>query len=217
MQNKVIGKIERLSAAHFRKPGRKLFLVPLLFSLDKEGKNMSKDYLVKIETYWSEVKSRIDNLQDKLGKINKIYHELVDAGGKKGFEVIKSLNKKSYQITRTLSQKGAVLEAVEDGDLVKESMDWARCLAIYPQSERALRKISQFYVEVMQKRDIYIAKKIDETLKDNQIGILFIRENNNIKFPSRMEIFRVQPSVLDDIRRYLRDFQSKIGNSKDKE
>jgi hypothetical protein len=136
-------------------------------------------------------------------------------GGKKGLEAIKSLSKKSYQITRTLSQKGAVLEAVEDGDLARESMDWARCLAIYPQSERAIRKISQFYVEVMQKRDAYITKRIDDTLKDNEIGILFIRENNNLKFPSGIEIFRVQPSVLDDIHRYLRDLQTKEAGSKD--
>ncbi len=214
MQNKAIGKIEKLSVKHFRKPGKKLYLVPLLISVDKKEKSMPEDYLSKIETYWRDVKNRIGDLQAKLGEINKIYHELIDVGGKKGFEAIKSLNKKSYQITRTLSQKGAVLEAAEDGDLVRESMDWARCLAIYPQSERALRKISQFYLEVMQKRDAYITKRIDDTLKDNEIGILFVRENNNLKFPSDIEIFRVQPSVLDDIHRCLRDFQSGKMNRK---
>ncbi len=212
MQKKTIGKIEKLSVEHFRKPGRKLYLVPLLISVDKKEKSMPKDYLTKTETYWREVKNRIGDLQAKLGEINRVYHELIDVDGKKGFEAIKSLNKKSYQISRTLSQKGAVLEAVEDGDLVRESMDWARCLAIYPQSERALRKISQFYVEVMQKRDVYITKRIDDTLKDNESGILFIRENNNLKFPSGIGIIRVQPSVLDDIHRCLRDFQSEKMN-----
>lgn len=212
MQKKTIGKIEKLSVEHFRKPGRKLYLVPLLISVDKKEKSMPKDYLTKTETYWREVKNRIGDLQAKLGEINRVYHELIDVDGKKGFEAIKSLNKKSYQISRTLSQKGAVLEAVEDGDLVRESMDWARCLAIYPQSERALRKISQFYVEVMQKRDAYITKRIDDTLKDNESGILFIRENNNLKFPSGIGIIRVQPSVLDDIHRCLRDFQSEKMN-----
>ncbi|GAJ05408.1 unnamed protein product, partial [marine sediment metagenome] len=113
--------------------------MPLLISVDKKEKGMPEDYLMKIETYWREVKNRIGDLQAKLGEINRVYHELIDVGGKKGFEAIKSLSKKSYQISRTLSQKGAVLEAAEDGDLVRESMDWARCLAIYPQSERALR------------------------------------------------------------------------------
>jgi len=213
MQEKIIGKIERLSVEHFKKPGRKLYLVPLLVSVDKREKSISKEYLAKTETYWSEIKSRVSDLQAKLGKINKIYHELVDASGKKGLEVIKNLNKKSYQIVKTLFQEGAVLEAVEDGNLVKESMDWARCLAIYLQSERALKKIYQFYIEVMQERDAYIAKRIDKTLKDNEIGILFIRENNNVKFPSDIEIFRIHPSVLDDIHRYLRDLQSKIDST----
>jgi len=213
MQEKIIGKMKKLSVEHFRKPGRKLYLVPLLVSADKEGKGMSKEYLAKIEAYWNEVKGRVNDLQTKLGKINKIYHELVDVSGEKGFKVIKNLNKKSYQIAKALSQKGAVLEAIENGDLVKESMDWARCLAIYPQSEKALRKIYQFYIEVMQEREGHIAKKIDETLKNDEIGILFIRENNNLKFPSDIEIFRVHPSVLDDIHRYLRDFQSKIDSA----
>lgn len=214
MQSKTIGKIEKLSVKHFRKPGKKLYLVPLLISVDKKEKSMPEDYLMKVEIYWREVKNRIGDLRAKLGEINKMYHELIDVGGKKGFEAIKNLNKKSYQITRTLSQKGAVLEAAEDGDLVRESMDWARCLAIYPQSERALRKISQFYLEAMQKRDACITKRIEDTLKDNEIGILFIRENNNLKFPSDIEIFRVQPSVLDDIHRSLRDFQSGKVNRK---
>jgi hypothetical protein len=30
MQNKAIGKIEKLSVKHFKKPGKKLYLVPLL-------------------------------------------------------------------------------------------------------------------------------------------------------------------------------------------
>lgn len=215
MQEKVIGKIERFSVKHFRRPGRKLHLVPLLFSTEKETKDITKEYLAKIEAYWNEVKSRVNDLQAKIGKIDRIYHELVDTGGKKGLRVIKNLNKKSYQIVRALSEKGAVLEAVEDKDLVLESIDWARCLAIYPRSGKVLGKISQFYMEVMQKRDTYTAKKIDKTLKNDEIGILFIRENNNIKFPSDIELFRVQPSVLDDIHRCLRDLQTKEAGSKD--
>ncbi len=208
MKNKTIGKIEKPSVEHFKKPGRKLYLVPLLIPVEKNEKSMPEGYLKKTETYWREVKKRIGDLQAQLGEINRIYHELVDLSGKEGLEAIKSLDKKSYQISRALSQKGAVLEAVEDGDLVRESMDWARCLSIYPQSERALRKISQFYAEVMQKRDAHITKRIGDTLKDNEIGVLFVRENNNLKFSSRIEIFRVRPSVLDDIHRCLRDFQS---------
>ncbi len=106
-------------------------------------------------------------------------------------------------------EKGAELQATEDMNLARESMDWIRCLTANLQSEKALSKVSQFYVEAMQKRDEFIAKRINETLKENESGIIFIRENNSIEFPSDIEIFRVHPPVLDDIRRYLRDFYSK--------
>ncbi len=207
MPKKAIGKIEKFGVEHFKKPGRKLYLVPLLFSGGKSEKEVPKEYLAKVKIYWDEAENRLNDLKTKVGKINRIYHELVDTGGEKGLEVIKNLNKRSYQITRKFFQKEGVLEAMENGNLVKESIDWARCLAAGLQSEKALRKISQFYIETVQKREEFITEKIDKTLKDNEIGIIFIREDNNIKFPSDIEIFRVYPPILDDIHRYLRDFR----------
>ncbi|GAJ04788.1 unnamed protein product, partial [marine sediment metagenome] len=129
--------------------------------------------------------------------------------GEKGLKRIKKLNGKSYRIVKRYVEKGAELQATEDMNLVRESMDWIRCLTANLQSEKALSKVSQFYVEAMQKRDEFVAKRINETLKENESGIIFIRENNSIEFPSDIEIFRVHPPVLDDIRRYLRDFYSK--------
>ncbi len=209
MSKKAIGKIEKLPVEHFKKPGRKLYFVPLLFSGGKSEKKVPKEYLAKVKIYWDEVEDRLDDLKAKVGKIDKIYHELVDIGGEKGLEVIKNLNKRSYQITRKFFQEGGVLEAMENGNLVKESVDWARCLAAGLQSEKALRKISQFYIETVQKREEFITREIDKTLKDNEIGIIFIREDNNIKFPSGIEIFRIYPPILDDIHRYLRDLRPK--------
>jgi U3 small nucleolar RNA-associated protein 14 len=134
---------------------------------------------------------------------------LINEKGEKGLKRIKKLNGKSYRIVKRHVEKGAELQATENMDLVRESMDWIRCLTANLQSEKALSKVSQFYVEAMQKRDEFVAKRINETLKENESGIIFIRENNSIEFPSDIEIFRVHPPVLDDIRRYLRDFYSK--------
>ena len=209
MAKKAIGKIEKLPVEHFKKPGRKLYLVPLLPVVESHRKGLSKDYPAKLEAYWNEVNLRLDDLGSKVGKIAKIYHELIDEEGEKGLKRIKKLNGKSYRIAKRYVDKGAELQATEDINLARESMDWIRCLAANLQSEKALSKVSQFYVEVMQKRDEFIAKKINETLKENESGIIFIRENNSIKFPSDIEIFRVHPPVLDDIRRHLRDSYSK--------
>lgn len=209
MVKKAVGQVEKLPVEHYKKPGRKLYLVPLLPVTVPRQKGLPKDYPAKLEAYWNEVNLRLDDLGSKVGKIDKIYHELVDEEGEKGLEKIKKLNGKSYRIVKRHVDKGAELQPTEDINLVRESMDWTRCLATNLQSEKALSKISQFYVEAMQKRNEFIAKRINDTLKENESGIIFIRESNSLKFPSDTEIFRVHPPVLDDIRRYLRDFYSK--------
>ena len=209
MVKKAIGRIEKLPVEHFKKPGKKLYLVPLLPVAEPHQKGLPKDYPAKLEAYWKEVSLRLDDLGSKVGKIHKIYHELINEKGEKGLKRIKKLNGKSYRIVKRYVEKGAELQATENMNLVRESMDWIRCLTANLQSEKALSKVSQFYVEAMQKRDEFVAKRINETLKENESGIIFIRENNSIEFPSDIEIFRVHPPVLDDIRRYLRDFYSK--------
>jgi len=209
MKGKVIGRIEKPSVEHFKTPARKLYLIPLLYSGKELDRESLTEYTGKFESYWDDVKGRINDLEVKLGRINRIYHELIDIGGEKGLQFIKKLNKRSYQIIERFLKKGAKLEATEDQDLVRENMDWGRCLAAKPETPKVLMKISEFYLQTIQKRDEYIAKRIDETLKSNEIGILFIRENNSIKFPSDIEIFRIHPPVLDDIRQYLHNFYSK--------
>jgi len=205
MEKKRLGKIEKLSVEHFKRPGRKLCLVFYIYP----GKETDKEYLEKFKKYWEEVKTRINSLQSKIGEFDKVYHELIDADGEKGMELIKKLNKKEYEIIKNPLNGNKKLQATEDKNLLEETMDWGRCLATNPQNKEVLSKISEFYIQALQRRDKYIAQKIDETLKENEIGIFFTQEESNIKLPADIEIFRICPPILDDIHRYIRDkFQS---------
>jgi hypothetical protein len=65
--------------------------------------------------------------------------------------------------------------------------------------------VSEFYIEASRKRYEHISKRIDETLKANEIAILFIREGHLVQFPEDVEVFSVSPPTLDEIRRWLRD------------
>jgi len=65
--------------------------------------------------------------------------------------------------------------------------------------------ISDFFTESMKKRYEHIAKIIDETLKEDEAALLFIREGHRVQFPSDIEVFSVAPPALDDIHRWLRD------------
>jgi hypothetical protein len=93
-------------------------------------------------------------------------------------------------------------------------MDWSRCLIIGLQNPQVVSKVYDFYIEAGKKRNEFIARKIDETLKENEIGLLLMRENHQVQFPSDMQVFYVAPPALDEIKRWLREHESKPDKEK---
>jgi len=199
-----LGKIEKPQAGEF-KEGRKLYFVPLIYC----EKEPQAEYLEKFNNYWCQVENQVSSLELKLGKIDKIYHELISVGGDDGAKVIKDLNDKSYQIVEHRLDKGTKLEATEEAELLTEFMDWSRCLVIGLQNQKVFTRVYEYYTEASKRRNEHIAKKIDETLKQDEVGILFMREGHQIQFPSDIKIFYVVPPALDEIKRWLRDREVK--------
>ena len=198
--SEVVGKIEKPQAGKF-KAGRKLFFIPLIYS----GKEAQDEYLEKFNRYWNQVERQISKLELKLGRVNKLYHELIPAGGDDGIKVIKDLNDKSYQIVKSKLKRGAQLEATEDRELLTEFMDWSRCLAVGLQNQKVFTQVYQYYSEANKKRNEYLAKRIDETLSPDETGLLFMMEGHQIQFPSDIQVFYVAPPALDEIKRWFRD------------
>jgi len=195
-----LGKIEKPAAADYRK-GRKIYFVPLIYG----SKESPADYLGKCDKYWKQAEDHISDLERKLGPANKIYHELIPASGEEGLKVLKDLNEKSHQVVQRRVQKGSQLEATEDAELLTEFMDWSRCLAIGLQNQKVLAKVYESYTEAGKKRNEFIARHINDTLKTEEVGILFMGEGHQVQFPSEIEVFYVAPPALDEINRWLRD------------
>jgi len=195
-----LGKIDRPPVADFKK-GRKLYFVPLLYS----GKDMPEDYLVKFHKYWEQVEKHLAELFGKLGEVNRVYHEMVAVSGDEGIKAVEELSEKSGKIVRACLEKKARLEAVEDDDILTEFMDWSRCLIIGLQNPKVLSKVYESYIEAGKKRNEAIAKKIDETLGENEIGLLMMRENHQVQMPPDIQVFYVAPPALDEIKRWLRE------------
>jgi len=195
-----LGKIEKPETEYFTGK-RKLYLVPLIFY----GEAAPPEYMEKFNLYWEQVRQQVANLESKIGKINHIYHESITLAGEDGLKVIEKLNPSCYQIARDKCQSGAVLEATEDKELAEENMDWERFLLIGFVSQKVAKIVSEFYVEASRKRYEDITRRIDETLKANESGILFIREGHMVQFPKDIEVFSVAPPVLDEIHRWQRD------------
>lgn len=207
-----LGKIEKPTVDSIKK-GRKLFFVPVIYA----GEGASEEFKKNLERYWEQVRKHLEELSSKLGKVNKIYHELVDAAGEKGAEAVKELNESSYSIIKSFVDKGAQMEALEDTNLLTEFMDWSRCLMTGLQNPGVITKIFEFYTETGKKRNERIAGKLSESLKENEIGILLMRENHQVQFPSDIQVFYVSPPALDEIKRWLREQERKTEKETAKE
>ena len=195
-----LGKIERPSVDEFME-GRKLYFVPLVFA----PRELEADLSERVDRYWDQVEAHLASLEGKLGGVKRVYHELVTAGGQDGAKVIEELNQGSYKIARSRLEKGAELQAMEDRELLAEFMDWGKCLAIGLESHKALTAVYEFYREAMRKRNEFMAKQINETLKSGETAILLMREGHQVQFPSDIQVFYVAPPALDDLKRWLRE------------
>ncbi|HBQ28472.1 MAG TPA: hypothetical protein DD719_03510 [Desulfotomaculum sp.] len=197
--SEILGKIEKPNVEEFKK-GRKLFLVPLFYARD----NFPQDYLKLIEHYWQQVAEQINKLELKIGIINKIYCETNLHNGEEGLNIIKELNEKGYQLIKSKYDKGAEIQTTEDVNLFYEFVDWGNCLQVI-MTEKVFQKVTEFYQEAGQKRYNFMAQQIDATLKESEVGALFIREEHAVQFPASIQVFYVAPPALDDIHRWQRE------------
>ena len=200
--SKKLGKIEKPSVEEFSY-GRKLFCVPLLLS----GKEAPEDYITLYDNYWFQVNEHIQKLE-KTGKINKIYHESVFEDGQAGLDIIKKQNSKIHQILQSKISQGASFIAIEDKNILDEYVDLSMCLSLV-RSPGVAEKIRKLYFEAANIRDQHIVKRIDETLKDSEVGLLVTVDSTRIRIQSNLSpdihVFLVHPPALNDISRWFRD------------
>jgi len=197
---KQIGRIEKPTAERF-KQGKKIYLIPLMYT----NKNAPPEFNKKVACYWQQVVEQLANLEAKIGKIKHIYHESIHQSSEDGMKFMEKINPDGYQISTDKCGDGAVLEAIEDKELLDEAVDWERCILLGFASEKAASRVSEFYVEALKKRYEFMVKRISETLKGNEAGLLFITENHRLQFPADIEVFNVFPPAMDEIHRWLRD------------
>jgi len=207
-----LGKIEKPEAGQF-KEGKKLYLVPLIFS----GEDTPAEYKERCHRYWQQVAEQLASLEEKIGKVNRVYHESISLSGEEGMKLAEKINQSCYQIAKSKCDNEATFEAFEDRELLEEIIDWERCLLLGFVTVKVASKVSEFYTETSKKRYEFMVSRITETLKDNEAGLLFITEGHRLQFPKDIEVFSISPPGLDEIHRWLRDEASKEKELKETE
>lgn len=198
--SETLGKIEKPETSQF-KENRKLLFVPIMFIYPSEDTELSQ----LLQQYWQETEQQVNNLCQKLGKITKVYHELISSETE--LALLDNMHIGSHNLVKKNIESGASFQPLEDADLLSEFMDWSRCLSIGIQSSKVFNAIYQNYIESNRKRNEQLSKKLDETLTPEDIGLLFLREEHHVQFPPDIQVFFVAPPSLDTIHRHLRDKQ----------
>lgn len=180
-----------------------LYYVPIIHSIEdygslehaikgafvrQAGEAAFADLQESINEYWKIVAERIEKiLTDARGLI--IYHDGFPVGSPEKilelFEYMCKDNPKSpnFRLVKKLLDKGAVLEGTEDMNLAIEQ------LKLYQHAVEASTPEEQAKIlvdngarsrEITRLRDVFIAKRIHDTLPDSRNGILFIGRDHDV-------------------------------------
>ena len=171
------------------------------------GEDVWGKHKAAVEKFWDVISDYFDSI-DVSGM--KIYQDGMVADGEIGQRIVEESAKsgsRNYKLVAWLLKRGAVLVKTEDFKLVKEERD--RLVAIM-QSKSIMHKIIAFIKyklakdRLLDKRDIFIAKRIDETLCQNETGIIFIGAYHNIKkrIPRSIRVSEIKDARL--VKEYQR-------------
>lgn len=176
-----------------------LIYVPIIHSsadLGSLAKDVAKRGIAGLgEDFWKEHLKTVDGFWDAIiryfNSINvsgmKIYQDGMVADGEIGRKIVEEgikAGSKNYKLVSRLLKQGAILVKTEDFKLVKEERD--RLLTV-TQAESIGQRLVSFMKyklvkgRLLNKRDEFIAKRINETLDHGETGLLFIGAYHNVK------------------------------------
>ena len=194
-----LGNIGKASYSEFAGK-RKLLLIPYV-TPTREDSELHQ----LVESYWADAVAQVRKLEVSLGPIRHLFHEGSIGEGEDAADIIQQGNPLGYPHLRELIDGGAVLEATEDVESLKETLDLHRCLAVVETSESVLKRLVEWFEESRVRRYEAIARTIAEKVEENGVGILVISPDHEVKFADDVEVVYVVPPMLDRVNKWMRE------------
>ena len=153
--------------------------------IEKIGKEAWEENLKKIEKFWDKVEAAIDKLDLDYSKV-RVFQDGMPVGGDLALKIVNETAEKgsrNYQIVKKMIEKGAKIEETESKELLLKEYDYVKEFTSADKEKKlaALKEYEKAKDELIRKRDEFIAKRIDETLKEGETGFLFIGAHHKIK------------------------------------
>lgn len=167
-------------------------------SIAKVGEQRWMENQKKIEKFWNDVEAEINTLKLNYSRV-RIYQDGLPRAGDFVLKIVKeaaSKGSRNYQIVEKLIEKGATVEETENPKLLLKEYSYLQMLlkaTTQKEKSEIKHQYQQVKDEILDERDTFIAKTINETLKDDETGILFIGAEHNVasKLAEDIEVTRL--------------------------
>jgi len=171
------------------------------------GEGVWEKHKAAVEKFWDVISDYFDSI-DVLGM--KVYQDGMVADGEVGQRIVEEGAKsgsRNYELVARLLKKGAILVKTEDFKLVKEELDRLVALTRGQSISHKLIAFIKYKLakdRLLDKRDKFISKMIDESLRQDETGIIFIGAYHNIKpkLPGDIQIKEIK--IVQKVRDYQR-------------
>jgi len=171
------------------------------------GKDVWEKHIKTIDGFWDAISHYFYSIFEPDMKM-KIYQDGMVADGEIGMKIVEQGIKsgsKNYELISMLITQGGVLVKTEDFQLVKKELDSFISLTkanSVLQKLIALLKYNLIKNILLNQRDKLIAKRIDDTLETDEIGIIFIGAFHKIKKKLPKDIQVIELKEISKVREY---------------
>ena len=179
---------------------RKLLLVPYVAAVRDDAE---LDGL--IAAYWEEAFVQVRKLEGTLGTVRHVFHEGSVGEGEESARVLEQGNPAGFPHVNAVVERGATLEPTEDVDLLAETLDLHRCIAVVHASRSVQERLLEWFEEARRRRYAFIARRISEAMEPDSVGLLVISPDHRVQFDADVGVIYVAPPTLDKINSWLRD------------
>ncbi len=184
-------------------------LAPVLSEIgaDVLGKELWDEHQKTICRFWDSVSRFFNSLQICN---SKVYQDGLVAAGEDGLRIVNEGVRQgsvNYEIISGLLRRGAILIKTEDIALVQREYSYIKKLTSAKSTrerETAALRYKLAQRKLLEDRDNFIARTIESTLKEGDMGVLFIGAYHEVLSKLPVDIRIVQAKEVTKVREYHR-------------
>lgn len=168
---------------------RTVYLVPRMYTVEEVQLILFRvpdDYSGKLDEFWSYVEDKLALVRER---VKHVYRDMVTRGGVEGLAYVKEVDERCYRVIEMLVNSGAQLEATEDAALIAEAESWVSLM----KATGLGSAVMELFKENLEERNRFIAKTIAETVKVDEMGVLFLEPTRRVELPEDFKVIKVCP------------------------